>query len=167
MYSSMKMWKKAAALMLVLCMIVGLTACAGGSAGETETTTRLVENTAQEYDSFEAAIAASGTAFGLPANISAQPTTYAAIGSILEVTYGENREIVIRKAPGNEDVSGDTTEYAVVKQLDVNGTWVTVKGPAEGAWNLILWLSEDATYAISLKEAVNDEAVATWVSMIK
>ena len=161
----MKNFKRFLALVMVLCMCMGLTACAR-SATEEETTTRLVENAVKSFDTLEAAAADSGTSLTLPSNVDAQPTGYATQGAILEVTYGDG-DLVIRKAPGNEDISGDENTYAATKQLDVNGKYVTVKGAAEGAWNLILWLGEDATYSVYCKEAINDEAVASLIAMIK
>ncbi|MBQ4474346.1 MAG: hypothetical protein II930_08635 [Lachnospiraceae bacterium] len=161
----MKNWKRVLALVLALCMIFGLTACMRGATQE-ETTTLMVANPVKEFDTLEAAVADSGTALNVTMAIDAQPSGYATIGQIVEITYGDGA-VVVRKAPGNEDVSGDYNTYAVTKQLDVNGKYVTVKGPAEGAWNQILWLGEDVTYSVYVKEAVNDEAVAAWVASVK
>lgn len=84
---------------------------------------------------------------------------YMAFGSdMAEIRYcGETETAVLRKAVGIEDPSGDYTQYAEERALDVNGTSVTLKGE-NGQYVLALWQEGDYAWSVRLS-AGKDQSV--------
>ena len=70
-------------------------------------------------------------------------------GGLAQVTYlGKEESLVFRKLPGEEDPSGDYTDYPRQTQVTVDGRQVTLKGE-DGGYVLALW-QEDG-YACSMR----------------
>ena len=84
---------------------------------------------------------------------------YTAFGSdMAEIRYcGETETAVLRKAVGIQDPSGDYTQYAEERVLDVNGTSVTLKGE-DGQYVLALWQEGDYAWSVRLSEG-KDQSV--------
>ena len=71
-------------------------------------------------------------------------------GTMIQAFYGEDgNDMLIRKAMGNEDVSGDYNEYAQVETVD----GVTLKGEND-VFSLAIWEKDGYTYSISVGEAL-------------
>ena len=69
---------------------------------------------------------------------------------MIQAFYGEDgNDMLIRKAMGNEDVSGDYNEYAQVETVD----GVTLKGEND-VFSLAIWEKDGYTYSISVGEAL-------------
>lgn len=84
---------------------------------------------------------------------------YTAFGSdMAEIRYcGETETAVLRKAVGIQDPSGDYTQYAEERVLDVKGTSVTLKGE-NGQYILALWQEGDYAWSVRLSEG-KDQSV--------
>lgn len=86
---------------------------------------------------------------------------------MIQVFYGdEDHEVLIRKAPGGEDISGDYNVYTQVKTADVNGTAVTMKGE-NGLVHLAIWTGEGYTYSISARAGMSEADMAALVRLVK
>lgn len=74
---------------------------------------------------------------------------YSLIGDLAQIDYraGEDR-LTYRKAPGNEDISGDYNLYELEETADVGGVAVTLRGN-DGLFHLALWSREGFSYSIS------------------
>ncbi len=75
-------------------------------------------------------------------------------GDILEADYAGTGDgkIVIRKAVGTEDPSGDYSQYSHSQQVKTGGVTVTMKGN-DGAVCLAVWQDGEYAYSIDIYEA--------------
>ena len=84
-------------------------------------------------------------------------------GEMAEITYsGAEQSLVLRKAVGQTNPSGDYTAYAVQTTLEVDGSTVTLRG-AEDGYCLAVW--QDGTYSWSIRSttAYSD---AVWTDIL-
>lgn len=82
---------------------------------------------------------------------------------MIQAFYGEDgTDMLIRKALGNEDISGDYNEYAQTETVD----GVTLKG-ADGQFSLAMWTDGDYTYSISVGSALSQTDMMALVSGVK
>lgn len=93
---------------------------------------------------------------GLP--FAAEHITYTSLwGETAQITYeGENQTVTYRKAPGEEDISGDYNVYDTVTETVAGETSVTLKGDEDG-YVLALWTADGYSYALSLENPVTEE----------
>lgn len=85
-------------------------------------------------------------------------------GEMAEITYsGAEQSLVLRKAAGQTNPSGDYTAYAVQTMLEVDGSTVTLRG-AEDGYCLAVW--QDGTYSWSIRSttAYSD---AVWTDILE
>lgn len=82
---------------------------------------------------------------------------------MIQALYGEDgTEMLIRKAPGSEDISGDYHEYSQITIVD----GVTLKG-ADGQFSLALWTDGGYTYSISVGNARSEVDMIALVDSVK
>ena len=87
-------------------------------------------------------------------------------GDTIELDYGNDDNMIsIRKAKGSEDISGDYNTYEIEETISDGDIEITVKGNEK--INLILWTNDDYTYAVSLPEGVDEDAIMEIVNSIK
>lgn len=125
-----------------------------------------------ELDSLAAAERTAGFDLTLPAAVEDyEETAYQVLpagdGTILEVLCrnGEER-LIIRKAPGTGDISGDYTVYPQEQARSVEGRSVTMKG-AEGQVSLAIWSEGGYTYSVHGDTALAPAAMADLVRGIR
>lgn len=84
-------------------------------------------------------------------------------GYMIQTLYGEDgSDMLIRKAMGNEDISGDYNEYKQVETVE----GVTLKGK-NGLFSLAVWTSGDYSYSISVSKALSQADMIALVSTVK
>lgn len=82
---------------------------------------------------------------------------------MIQAFYGEDgSEMLIRKALGSEDISGDYNEYAQIETVD----GVTLKG-VDGQFFLALWTNGEYTYSISVGRALSQTDMMVLVGGVK
>lgn len=114
-------------------------------------------NPYQEVSSLKEAVSIVGFDMKLPdAEEPYVNVSYLVISEeIIEVFYGtqeqENVGYYIRKSKGNEDISGDFTDYAETKQVFIHNSEVTLKGK-DGKWSLATWAQGGYSYAIGAQD---------------
>ena len=82
---------------------------------------------------------------------------------MIQAFYGENgTDMLIRKALGNEDISGDFNVYPQIET--VKG--VTLKGK-DGLFSLALWSNDKYTYSISVGDALSSTDMMALVDSVK
>lgn len=130
--------KKAAALLLGAALFLGLTGCTQSGSQEAE-----LPNPFAEYSSLEQASQELGFGLDVPSSLgdldqdSIRGSTSA---KLLEVVYsGEEGTITLRKGQGDQDVSGDYTDYEQLQSLEADGVQYTAKGHAMRIKSI--WLS--------------------------
>ena len=137
--------KKMTALVLSLVMMLSLTAMAGSEPAVG------LPNPWVEYDSLEAAAEAAGFELRIPYIPEELKITAIRLieGSLLEVVYElDGNSIVYRQGPGEEDISGDFTEYEETATEKIEGTEVSVTYKGNGGLvSLMTWQDAGFAYA--------------------
>ena len=82
---------------------------------------------------------------------------------IIQVLCEDN--LTIRKAVGQEDISGDYTAYPQVDTLSSHETEVTLKGDADTV-KVAVWTTEGYTYAIQSAAGLSRDAMLTLVASV-
>lgn len=87
---------------------------------------------------------------------------------LIEVIYNNNEDdkIYIRKAKGNEDISGDYNEYKEQNTIKVGNLDVTTKGN-DGMISVAIWNDGDYAYAIGVSNDEKGIDSSTMTDMIK
>ena len=84
----------------------------------------------------------------------------------MQYYHGDDRGMIIRKARGSEDISGDYNEFDNVTETQVNGSAVTIKGNGDG-FSLALWVSGDYSYSVSVSSGISENALKEIIEKIK
>lgn len=128
---------------------------------ETETEAAEISNPVSEYETLSAAQRGAGVEIEIPEGPAGYPVTcYHAIKSLglLEIVYldgpassADSKEgYRIRKAAGEEDISGDYNEYSEVMEQEMeDGRMVTLKGN-DGAVYCMIWTDGGYSYAVDI-----------------
>ncbi len=86
---------------------------------------------------------------------------------LAEVTYtGQNNKAVLRMAPGDEDISGDYSEYADIENFRTDDYDVTIKGN-DGKYSLAVWQCDGFSYAVHFAAAVSQQEMLTAVESLQ
>ncbi len=150
-----------------------LAVLAGGclaAAGEVTDKTRkeetmevMIPNPFITRGSLGEAEAAAGFAFAVPdtyGNSTVRLIQTSSAGMI-QVFYGdgETNNLLIRKAAGEKDISGDHNEYAKTEETEMAGIPVTVKSDAAGV-HVMTWRAGGYSYAVLCREGMAAETAA-------
>lgn len=82
-----------------------------------------------------------------------------------KVDFSPN-EVIIRKAAGNEDISGDYTEYNNTNAVTVNEMQVTMHGNDELVYTAT-WSNGKYAFAISTNNGMSSESMVDLISAVK
>lgn len=84
-------------------------------------------------------------------------------GVMIQAFYGENRQdMLVRKARGEGDISGDYNHYAQVETID----GITVKGE-NNAFFLAVWARDGYAYFISVSQALFQPELLALVAVVQ
>ncbi len=87
-------------------------------------------------------------------------------GDTIELDYGnDDKSISLRKAPGSDDISGDSNSYSIEKTYLLGKIEITIKG--NDKINLIMWTDSGYSYAIGIPEGVEESQIEEIVKKIK
>lgn len=91
-----------------------------------------------------------------------------AVGSaMIEVTFeGQDRELVIRKGTGSQDISGDYNVYDSEKVCSVDGCRVVVRGTG-GKAAVAVWTRDGYTYAVNAEPGVEPEMMTALAAAVR
>ena len=85
---------------------------------------------------------------------------------MIQLIYSDgDSRLLLRKAAGSEDISGDYNAYAETRTLAVGDASVTMKG-GEGMVRLAIWTDKGYAYAVASDEPMPVEAMTALVSQI-
>ena len=145
----------------------------GADANEAADTSEFVQyvNPYAEYETLSEAEKAAGFDIAVPDSYGDYTEPYYAVigGKILEVQYydlGENRGMIVRKARGSEDISGDFNQYDDITETQVGGSTVTIKGNG-GKFSLAVWVSGDYSYSVSVESGIPETELIKILEIIK
>ena len=179
MTTMMKRW---IALAMGAALALSITACgssskpaASQSGSASDTSAVLGENTQipnpwQDFESLEEAVKAVGFDFVAPdALAGCDKVAYQAIPDdrIIGVLYlnGEERQVIIRKAPGGENISGVYSQFDKLEQVEVDGRSVTMSGDGETV-SLATWTDGDYSFSVYADNGLAQGDMAQLVSQI-
>ena len=131
-----------------LCML-SFAACGGKTPGS-DAPGAHIANPFVDYDTLAEAADAAGFELTAPTSIDGfdAPHVQLMSGKMLQLIYtGGDQRLLIRKAAGRDDISGDYNSYAETKTARVNGTDVTLKG-ADGKVSTAVWCAGGYSYAV-------------------
>ena len=131
-----------------LCMLA-LAACGAKTPGVDEPGAHIA-NPFVDYDTLDEAFSAAGFDLTAPTSIDGfdAPHIQLMSGKMLQLIFtGGDQRLVIRKAAGHDDISGDYNSYAETKTARVNGADVTLKG-TDGKVSTAVWCAGGYSYAV-------------------
>lgn len=161
------MGKKAVAALLCALGLLGLAACGSGAGTDGETGVRIA-NPFADYATLAEAEEAAGFALAAPERIDGYdpPLVQLMSGKMLQLIFrsGEQR-LIIRKAAGRDDISGDYNSYAETKTARINGADVTLKG-ADGMVSTAVWCAGGYSYAVTTDAPMARDVVMDLIAEI-
>lgn len=170
--------KKMIAILLCAVCLLGLAACDGNKrplpTGSEETAGSMealqMANPFVSYDTMEEAGTAVGFDFLVPdmVNDYAERNIQVMNGEMLQVTYltEAGEMLILRKAKGSDDISGDYTVYADTKTVTLpNGAEAELRG-GDGSFQSAVWTLDDYTYAVSSDLPMDENAMVELISTL-
>lgn len=153
--------KRSGPLILILCMTLAvlsvlfvplLLGSAAPAASRAAAAPSQAVLQAVEMGSLTEAVATLGFTPATPQNLPQGVVTlaYRAVGGhTLEIEYQFGKETVwFRAAPGSDDLSHDSSEYAYTVTETVNGVTRSYAGISEQQLNCVVWVDGDYSYAL-------------------
>lgn len=128
-----------------------------------------IPNPFVDHATLEEAAQAAGFELAVPAKVSGSPQRHiqAIDNKMIQVFYGDDEsEVCIRKAPGDDDISGDYNVYDQVGTVDVDGLSATMKGES-GLIHLAIWTNDGYTYSILARTGMSDADMTTLIRSVK
>ena len=94
----------------------------------------------------------------------AESAEYSRIGTeIAQTVYSRgDSKLVFRKAPGEDDISGDYNVYDKEETVDADGTAVTLKGDGKG-YCLAVWTDDGYSYSLMTDGYILESAMVQMV----
>ncbi len=128
-----------------------------------------IPNPFVNYETLAEAALAAGFELTAPESISGYDETIIQVmnNEMVQIIFlnGDSR-VIVRKAAGSDDISGDYNEYSETQVVDVDGVSVTIKGN-DGAVKLATWTDNGYTYAVVSDDAMAIDAMEALVSQVK
>lgn len=176
------MMKRCIALAMSAALALSITACGSsskpsasqsGSASDASTVLGedvQIPNPWKDFESLEEAVKAVGFDFVAPdALAGCDQIAYQAIPDdrIIGVLYlnGEERQVIIRKAPGGENISGVYSQFDKLEQVEVDGRPVTMSGDGETV-SLATWTDGNYSFSVYADNGLAQGDMAQLVSQI-
>ena len=176
------MMKRCIALAMSAALALSITACGSsskpsasqsGSASDASTVLGedvQIPNPWKDFESLEEAVKAVGFDFVAPdALAGCDQIAYQAIPDdrIIGVLYlnGEERQVIIRKAPGGENISGVYSQFDKLEQVEVDGRSVTMGGDGETV-SLATWTDGNYSFSVYADNGLAQGDMAQLVSLI-
>ena len=176
------MMKRCIALAMSAALALSITACGSsskpsasqsGSASDASTVLGedvQIPNPWKDFESLEEAVKAVGFDFVAPdALAGCDQIAYQAIPDdrIIGVLYlnGEERQVIIRKAPGGENISGVYSQFDKLEQVEVDGRSVTMSGDGETV-SLATWTDGNYSFSVYADNGLAQGDMAQLVSQI-
>ncbi len=142
--------KKLITILFCLLAAAAFTACNSTSASGSG----QLPNPIVEYETLAAAAKVTGFELAVPGSVDGYDTRTVQVvgGEMMQVTYtsGEQK-LLIRKAAGGDDISGDYNTYAETNTVAVGSLSVLMKGE-NGMVSVATWADGGNTFAIDAQD---------------
>ena len=169
-------------MVLLLCLIVGVTAtaCQSGTQEkqpdkksenqEKQKENAQIPNPFKDYADMAAVKEAMGFDIVLPEKIEGYEQTLIQTDeeeTLVQVFYKkDDQQILIRKAAKKGDISGDYNQYTKEETVTVGENTITLKGDADN-YKLALWTAGEYSFSVSVTEGMSQEALTELVQAVK
>lgn len=144
---------------------LAIAACLLGGCGAAETPTTQLANPWKDYETLQQAEETVGFALGLPLESPDgwSATQFRAMNDqLLEVIFHrDDSKLTLRKAAGNEDISGDYTQYAMVTNAEYANGSATIREDKS-----ILVFTEEYSWAVYCAEGMSEQEIQRWIESI-
>lgn len=167
--------KKVLMVVLALAMVLSMTACGEQEKQEKQMTgvgsgNVQIANPFVECETLDDATEIAGFSMTAPTAVPnwVNGTVIRAVeNDMIEMTYTgtKQQELRIRKARGNEDISGMHSSFDEVKEVAVEGRDITLKINGEKIY-VVIWSDEDYSYAVSTTEGLEQTHIENLISGI-
>lgn len=172
----MKKFKNVFVVLLAAALLFSAAACnAASNSSAADTASASSENTQipnpfTDHDSLQEAIDAVKFDLTVPESIENYSEVYYRTlddEQLIEVQYrNDEHQICIRKAPGEDDISGDYTQYNGAEEAEIGGRTVTLKGDGE-VFHDAAWTEDGYTYSVYSDAGLSREDCAEIVEAVK
>lgn len=146
----------------IICLLAAV--CLLGGCGAKAPDTQIA-NPWKDYESLQQAEDAAGFVFGLAQETQDGSTAEqfrVMNGQLLEVIYRQgDREVTVRKAAGNEDISGDYNEYSTVTLSEYANGSATIRENKS-----ILVFTDQYSWSVYCAEGFAENEVQQWIEAI-
>ena len=157
--------KKILSLVLCLVCIFTLASCGGKKAAENTQT----ENPFTDCESLEKAAEITGFTLSAPDTLSGYRDKLIQVmrDEMIQIIFSKGADtVVIRKARGSGDISGDYNTYPEQVEKNVKNIPVTFKGEDEKVY-LILWTNGEFSYSVATDTPVSYSNAEAFVETIE
>ncbi len=141
--------KRLTAALCALCLLL----CAGCGSGKAQSgngSSNGGANPFVDYATLAEAEQAAGFTLTAPGSVDGFDAPHVQVmnGKMLQLVFpGGEQRLIIRKAAGKDDVSGDYNSYPETKTIRVNGADVTLRG-GDGKVSTAVWCAGGCSYAV-------------------
>lgn len=128
-----------------------------------------IPNPFVDYETLEDAAAAAGFELTAPDTLDSYPQrTVQTMGKDMIQIFYENDEhsVLVRKAAGDSDISGDYNVYSQNGTMDVDGLTVSVRGN-DGLIMVAIWSNGGYTYAVDSDAGMSAENMSELIQNVK
>ena len=155
---------------LLLLLALSVTACGGTPEADDpeEPAQTQLANPFVTYDTMEDAAQAVGFNLGLPDGVDwADEAGYQVMAdSMLQATYlSEDRTLTLRKAAGENDISGDYNSYPEVSEETIGDRTVTCKGK-NGLVYTAIWQEDGYSFSLTDDHGLDGATLTVYLSRI-
>lgn len=169
--------KKIISLLLCAVCLFGLAACDGskapvpaGSEEPNGSTEVQMVNPFVTYDTIEDAAAVTGFDFLVPASVDGYTDRNIQVvdGKMLQVTFIDEsgNMLILRKAEGSDDISGDYIVYAETKTITLpNGAEAELRGDGS-SMQAAVWTANGYSYAVSSDVPMDEAAMVDLIGSL-
>lgn len=153
-------------LILLLCVVAALSLSACGTAKEENT---QLANPVVEYETLSDAEKAVGFTFTAPESFDDYSDRSVQVigGKIAQITFRNEHDqrLVLRKAAGDEDISGDYNAYPQISEVDWEDRSATLKGEGD-RFRVALWTAGDYTFSVTSDEPLSAGDMTALIAQI-
>lgn len=165
--------KKAVLITFAVVLILSMAACGKhekNSSEAVESNSVQIANPFVDCKTLDDAATIAGFSLAAPSSIPnwVSETKIRAIeNNMIELIYsGTEQQLRVRKANGNDDISGQYDSFDEVTEITVDNLAVTIKRN-EGKIYVATWISGDFAYAISSTDGLDQTHIENLVSEIQ
>lgn len=129
-----------------------------------------IPNPFTDYETLEEAVSAVGFGFVVPDAIQGHEISLIQVlgeNSMIQAIYGEDEvDVLVRKAVGSDDISGDYNNYSQTGEKTVDGRTVTVKGENDRVM-VALWTEGGYAYSIGVGDGMDPDSMTALIATIQ